>query len=275
MALASLELAAHLFATTSPNNVSAVRDELQQTDVQRWSTSREEIMETLLDLLDLYTQHTTSTVLGTKYSLDDFLRIRLALNKECNENSISRHTAAPASDRPPNGSTLRVANGHPTPVSPPQTGAQQLQNANGNSAAPESGGTLRFMLNPQLASDEMAEVQKYFVEEWEEYEEEIEVPVPRAISRERPSAPPSARDGSRSERGGRDSLPAREDRERERLRDRERELERERASMRDRDRESRRFDDRRFEDRRFDDRRDRRYDDRRYPDERRRRDDRR
>ncbi|KAK3699187.1 RNA polymerase II C-terminal domain kinase beta subunit [Vermiconidia calcicola] len=287
MALASLELAAHLAATTSPNNVSATRDQLQRFNIDTWSTSREEIMETLLDLLDLYTQHTSNTILGLKYSLDDFLRIRLALNKECSENNLSRHTTTPSSDRPANGSTLRVANGHPTPVSPPQPGAQQHLTAAGTQAIPEGGGTLRFMLNPQLAFDEKAEVQKYFVEEWEEYEEEIEIPAPRPQSREREKRPSLDRSvdggvrGGRSDSGGARGREDRErERERERLRASEREIERERARLRDRERErdrDRRYDDRRYDerDRRYDDRRDRRYDDRRPLDDRRRRDDRR
>ena len=297
MALASLELAAHLVASTSSNNTSAIRDELQQFNCQTWSTSREEIMETLLDTLDLYTQHTSNTILGTKYSLDDFLRIRLAFNKECSEKSLPRYTSAPASDRVVNGSTLRVANGHPTPVSPPQPGGQaqtQQQNLNGTQTSPEGGATLRFMLNPQLASDENAVVQKYFVEEWEEYEEEIEVPVARPRSRERqPSDRP--KDGGRSERSDMDTVRGRDERDRpkEQLKDRERDVDRERPRFRDRERErvpererDRRFEDRRDDrrfgdrDRRFDDRRDRRFDDRRfddrrYEDDRRRRDDRR
>lgn len=293
MALASLELAAHLVASSSPNNISAVRDALQQVDLKAWSSSREEIMETLLDLLDLYTQHTTQTILGPKYSLDDFLRIRLAFNKECNESNIPRYTIAPPSDRTANGSTLRVANGHPTPVSPmepcPQAPAPN-QNANGNQAATEGGGTLRFMLDPQLAADEKAQVQKYFVEEWEEYEEEVEVPQPlqqsgereqeRDRDRERPAGDRPRDPPPRADRSDRDGARGREDRERDRerdrVRDREREAERERARVRDADRD-RRYADHRYEDRdrRYDDRRDRRYEDRRYEDERRRREDRR
>ena len=299
MALASLELAAHLVASSSPNNASAIRDEIQQYDVQTWSTSREEIMETLLDALDLYTQHTSNTILGTKYSLEDFLSIRLAFNKECNESHIQRYTTAPPSDRQANGSTLRVSNGHPTPVSPPQPGAQpqgQQQASIGPQATPEGGGTIRFLLNPRLAADEKTEVQKYFVEEWEEYEEEIEIPLPRPPSRERerPSGdrPQDGSRAERSERNPRDAPGGRSDRdrERERLREREREIEHERARIREREREKerererarerdrdRRYDDRRYDDRdrRYDDRRDRRYDDRRFSDDRRRRDDRR
>ena len=276
MALASLELAAHLVASTSPNNVSAIRDELQQYDISAFSTSREEIMETFLDALDMYTQHTASTILGAKYSLDDFLRIRLAFNKECNEKNLPRHVVAQPTERTSNGSTLRVANGHPTPVSPPQPGSQTQQQP-GTQQTPEGGGTLRFVLNPQLAAEEKIEVQKYFVEEWEEYEEEIEVPASR-------SADTASKDGNRSERGDKETSRPKytSDGEKDKPRDRDRDTERDRARIRDRERErdrprDRRFEDRRYDDRdrRYDDRRDRRYDERRFEDDRRRRDDRR
>lgn len=256
LALASLELAAHLTASTSETGASNLEAQLHALNHATWSTSREEVMETLLDALDLYTHHTASTILGTKYGLDDFLRIRLALNKECTDSDIARYTTVPetATDRPAaNGSsTLHVSNGHPTPVSPPQPGGPpQSQNSNGLQTAPDVG-TLRFMLNPRLAADEKGEVQKYFVEEWEEYEEEIEVPVPRSGSYrgDRP------RDFDRRDPEDRRPLPARD--EREMLRQRERELEREQARLRERGR------DRRYDDRRYDDR-ERRYDDRRGP----------
>ena len=276
MALASLELAAHLVVSSSPNNVSTIRDELQQYDLGALSTSREEIMETHLDALDMYTQHTASTILGAKYSLDDFLRIRLAFNKECSEKNLPRYVVAQPTERTSNGSTLRVANGHPTPVSPPQP-ESQTQQQSGTQQTPEGGGTLRFVLNPQLAAEEKTEVQKYFVEEWEEYEEEIEVPTSRA-------AETASKEGNRSERGEKETTRPKytSDGEKDRPRDRDRDVDRDRARIRERERErdrprDRRFEDRRFEDRdrRFDDRRDRRYDERRFEDDRRRRDDRR
>ncbi|KAK4544559.1 hypothetical protein LTR36_004131 [Oleoguttula mirabilis] len=302
-AIACLELASHLHATTSAGAGSAaVIDQVKAIPIGKWSTTRENIMETLLDLLDLYTHHTTATILGTKYSLDDFLRIRLALNKECSEHNIPRYQTAPESvvDRPAvNGATLQVANGHPTPVSPPQPGAQAQSQPKivGVPSLPEGGGTLRFILNPRLAAEEKAEVQKFFVEEWEEYEEEIEIPLPRPKSPERirerekdrekdrekerekdrpertqdarPPTLPAARardSDKRSDGDDRRSLDrrSREDlRERDRDRDRDRERDRERDRTRERDREVERERARtrdRERDRRYDD--DRRYDER-------------
>ena len=267
MAVASLELASHLYAAGTSNESSSIRDSFANFNFEKHSTSREEVMETILDALDLYTHHTLQTLLGAKYGLDDYLRIRLAFNKECSENSLPRFTLATPrdSEQETNGNTLRVQNGHPTPVSPPQpetqTQTQAAQQPNGPST-PEGGGTQRFILNPQLAADEKSDVQKYFVEEWEEFEEEIEVPLPRAPSPDR---------GSGSERSERrpplagpprahPSGPPRGDY---------------RGGGRYEDRRGGRYEDRRYDDRRYDDRRGGggggRYDDRRYDDRRRER----
>lgn len=227
-AAACLEMAAHLEAAKSPS-VTAIRDHLQKDlDYKKWETTRENVMETLLDLLDLYTHHTTSTILGTKYSLDDLLRIRLALNKECSDNAIPRYQTVPesaAAHPSVNGATLQVANGHPTPVSPPDPDAQVIGQpiVTGVPPVPEGGGTLRFVLNPKLAAEEKSEVQKFFTEEWEEYEEELEIPLPkppkpaaptRSMSRERDTRPPpppsiSSRGPSRDHSRDRGPFPPR------------------------------------------------------------------
>ncbi|KAK4506089.1 hypothetical protein PRZ48_004054 [Zasmidium cellare] len=301
LALAGLELAANFKAASSPSSTCTVKDDLQALDLGKWHSTREEVMETLLDALDLYTHNTGSTILGSKYSLDDLLRIRLAFNKECTDSSIARHTTIQPPPSPDNtngtANTLRVANGHPTPVSPPQSGSQPPSQMNGaatSQPAPEGGGTLRFMLDPQRATDERTQVNSYYTEEWEEYEEEIEVPIPRNHSRDhdrrdradrdrdrdsRPPREPRDFEERRGPRGDRTPQHPR-DRERERVReslaDREREAERERARLRDRERD-RRYDDRRYEDRergsdrRYDDRRERDRDGRRYYEDDRRR----
>lgn len=299
LAFAMLELAARLLDEQS------VLAQMQGANLDRWYTTREETMEVILDSVDLYIQHTTASILGTRYSLDDFLRVRLALKKECDDSGIPRNCAAPAQTAP----TSKVQNGHPTPVSPPQAASAQPPQPAPPApqfAAPVAGGTLRFMLNPHLAKTERDTVDNYFKEEWEEYEEEIEIPLPRSERPERrTTGPPSSRASSRDRRSDRDDrefdrrpprpgAPPRDrdrrdrpppphrlyddrrDRDRghgprDRDRDRDRDYERDRRPPRDRHGDR----DRRYEDerRRYDDR-DRRYDDRRF-DDRRPRDDRR
>lgn len=169
LALAMLELAARL------QGADSIVDAMEKYDLGKVHTAREEIMETMLDSVDLYIQHTTTTTLGTRYTLDEFLRLRLALKKECDSHNFARNCVAPV-QLP---QTTKVQNGHPTPVSPPQTDATQPLPAPVilEHAPPVLGGTLRFMLNPKLAHDEREIVDSHFKEEWEEYEEEIEVPL--------------------------------------------------------------------------------------------------
>jgi CTD kinase subunit beta len=282
LALSMLELAARLL---NAENVLLAIDSYDLTKVE---TTRDETMETILDSLDLYIQHTAASMLGTQYSLDDFLRLRLALKKECDSNSIPRHCAAPAQAPPAQVlPASKVQNGHPTPVSPPQNGTATTQVLPApirlEHRPPVSGGTLRFMLNPQLAHDERKQVEDFFIEEWEEYEEEIEVPLPRT---ERRQGPPSSRASSR---GARSDDHRREERERlpprnfdDHRREERARVDRERERLYDRDsrrpppsRDSRRYEDssRRYPD---DSHRDRRYDERpRYDDRRPPRDDRR
>ncbi|KAK3669788.1 RNA polymerase II C-terminal domain kinase beta subunit, partial [Recurvomyces mirabilis] len=216
MALACLELATQLHAASTGNET--FQEQIKAFDYEKAGTTRGEIMETLLDLLDLYTHHTANSILGTKYSLDDFLRIRLVLNKECTDDSIPRFTSAPEStaiNTVQAGETLSLANGHPTPVSPPQAGAPnapQTLPAPQMPSLPEGGGTLRFMLDPRLVVEEKAEIKKFYTQEWEEVEEEIEIPIPqppRSVVRSRSRDRHSNRDSNR-------------DRDRDRDRDRER-----------------------------------------------------
>ncbi|KAK4554040.1 RNA polymerase II C-terminal domain kinase beta subunit [Recurvomyces mirabilis] len=183
MALACLELATQLYAAATGDETFL--KQIKAFDYEKAGSTRGEIMETLLDLLDLYTHHTANSILGTKYSLDDFLRIRLILNKECTDDSIPRFTSAPEStaiNTVQAGETLSLANGHPTPVSPPQAGAPnapQTLPAPQMPSLPDGGGTLRFMLDPRLVAEEKAEVKKFYTQEWEEVEEEIEIPIPQ------------------------------------------------------------------------------------------------
>lgn len=281
LALAMLELAARL------TNTEDVLAAIHAYDLEKVNTTREQTMETILDSCDLYIQHTTAATLGTRYTIDDFLRLRIALKKECDATNLPRNCEAPTQL----ASVTKVQNGHPTPVSPPQPDSNQALPAPVilEHAPPVAGGTLRFMLNPQLAHDERETVESYFKEEWEEYEEEIEVPIPRAErerererekERQRPAhpGPPSSRASSRgrdSDRGPPHRSSNYDDRREERARvDRERAFDRDNRRPPPRERDGR--DNRRYEEdtrRRYPD--ERRYDDRNRYDDRRRGDDRR
>jgi CTD kinase subunit beta len=169
LAIACLELAARLHTMDTGRLVDAgvVR-------YSKWSTSRAEIMETLLDLLDLYTHHRASSAVGPLYPLETFNNIRIGLNQEASVAKIPRY-ASYASE-----GTVKAQNG--SNGSKPRNGAHPKTSATPAIQTPASAMgshgqdvTVRFMLDAARARAERSEVDKYHQIEQEEYE--VEVPV--------------------------------------------------------------------------------------------------
>ena len=65
--------------------------ERMERDYQKWGINRSQIMETLLDLLDLYIHYRGSTSINT-IPLDAFLQIRIPLNEEMDKRKLPRYT---------------------------------------------------------------------------------------------------------------------------------------------------------------------------------------
>ena len=169
---------------------------------KRWRTSRPEVMgmsndldssisscltisnlETLLDLLDLYTHHRASTIVGQDHALETFISIRIDLNQEASANKYPRYFQSHAKKSITNGT--KAANGTVdskakkpvTPITSPREESLRditSPTANGGSKPGLKEGTVRFMLNPQRARDEKNAVAEFFKVEEEEYEIEVE-----------------------------------------------------------------------------------------------------
>ncbi|KAF2870788.1 cyclin-like protein [Massariosphaeria phaeospora] len=147
----------------------------------KWSTGRAEVMETLLDLLDLYIHHRASTTVGPLYSLETFLNIRITLNQEASAAKIPRFTlyasdSGAGSQGTSNGAKARNGIDPTSPLTPATPGTVSP----GTVQAPTSAigirgqnGTVRFMLDAARARDERSEVDKYHKNEEEEYEVEV------------------------------------------------------------------------------------------------------
>jgi CTD kinase subunit beta len=194
-------------------------------------------VETLLDLLDLYTHHRVNTALGPYYSLETFISIRITLNDEASAAKIPRYAtyASEAASSDPKGTNgVKPRNGiDPTSPLAPPTPATPGTISPGTTQPPKSAigvrgqsGTVRFMTDAKRAQDEKKAVDRYWIAEEEEYE--VEVPNEPEV---RDRAPDRDRERPRE--------PLR-DRERERERQRERERDRDRDRERDRDWDSRR-----------------------------------
>ena len=154
-------------------------------------------LETLLDLLDLYTHHRGSTAVGPRHSANDFIAIRIALNQEAENSHLARHTTTLAPPTP-NGAVVTPSS-NPSPLSPrttnnkmrpPTSNAKKpasstyddfisdpvTDTANGGAAKPGlRDGTVRFMLDPKRAREEKETVRQFFKLEEEEYEVEVEI----------------------------------------------------------------------------------------------------
>ena len=150
------------------------------------------LIETLLDLVDLYTHHRAVTTVGQRFSLETFISIRIALNQEASAKKYPRYTMTDKEvDAKHNGSTKATNGAKPkgpqTPTSPHDNRWKEHTSPTSTNGASKPGlkdGTVRFMLDPKRAKDEKKTVREFFEVEEEEYE--IEVPraeVPRVSRR--------------------------------------------------------------------------------------------
>ncbi|KAL9582713.1 MAG: hypothetical protein Q9212_003134 [Teloschistes hypoglaucus] len=155
-------------------------------DYEKWQTTRQEIMETLLDLLDLYTHHRASTIVGQDYVLERFISMRITLNQEASaedaprfthsnrKNGLTNGTTSNGVKEPKNSSSPREITTPKDVKSPQPLG---LTSVTGTPVQGKPGlkeGTVRFMLDPERARDEKHAVADFFKMEEEEYEVEVE-----------------------------------------------------------------------------------------------------
>lgn len=166
----------------------------------KWSTRRAEVIETILDLTDLYTHFQKSSIIGVQHPIEKFLQIRMKLNEEVeNHPPLTRYTEQHEAAKT-NGHKLkgRTPKTPVTPASPADmrvTGHNGMNGPNGKDYSPanmsprSSGsgrkgvgargqeGTVRFMLDAAEAKQERDTVAEYHKVEYEEYEIEVDEPI--------------------------------------------------------------------------------------------------
>ncbi|KAF3394674.1 Zinc-regulated transporter 2 [Penicillium rolfsii] len=131
-------------------------------DYEKFYTSRKEVMETLLDLLELYTHSRPSTTVGPDFPADQFLKVRIPLNQEARDKQLPRY-CGPEIPTPAEKSGIRQRPLHPlTPVA--ANGDRRGESGSGRDAP------LRFILDPEWAEQEGLQVSEFFKVETEEYE---------------------------------------------------------------------------------------------------------
>ncbi|EXJ81696.1 hypothetical protein A1O1_07761 [Capronia coronata CBS 617.96] len=189
MAFACLELAGRLLGEEN-------QDIWQGRDYATWKIDRGMVMETLLDLLELYTHHRTSTTVGPDFPVDTFLEVRIPLNLESEEKHLPRYTEwvdrpgdAPYRGYGPagglngnakaNGSHSRSSSKNVSPkdaiTSPSTNSSSGVASASTAATSIPGGiaavrqrvgdrgreGTVRFILNPDRERDERAIVELF------------------------------------------------------------------------------------------------------------------
>lgn len=183
MAFACTELAA--LVTESAEDQRIINNLTK--DYAKWSTSRAEVVETILDLLDLYTHFQKSSDVGPKYNIELFIQIRIKYNQEVEQTpGLSRYTEyhefvktngfktnvkTPKTPiTPASPSDIRANGASPATLSPRSSGSQKKFGVHGQ-------GTIRFMQDAEQAKREREIVDEYHKVEYEEYEVEVEEPI--------------------------------------------------------------------------------------------------
>ncbi|CAK7273917.1 RNA polymerase II C-terminal domain kinase beta subunit [Sporothrix epigloea] len=181
MAIAVIELTARLLR----RQVERVRHFTSSNECDHHS-SRACVVETLLDLLDLYTQFTKSTQVGSQFRLDDFINIKIQINQEVADDPGLHRTASYCETCAPDEGDVHGVSMLLTPgsVQSPGTTGPLSSTGTGSGAAAaklnpmKNGETLRFLFDPIALRQEKAEVAEYFKEEYTEEVVEVEEPAP-------------------------------------------------------------------------------------------------
>ncbi|KAL3427518.1 C-type cyclin [Phlyctema vagabunda] len=166
-----------------------------------WHTSRGEILETIFDLLDLYTHFQKATTIGPLYTIESFIAIRIKLNQEMEEKKgTSRFTEMLESTKTNGHKAGKTPKTPKTPASPSDARASAKEVVSPATLSPRSAGsgrrgmgvrgqegTVRFMLDAEEAKKEKEIAAAFFKVEYEDYEIEVEEPIrPEKHERERP-----------------------------------------------------------------------------------------
>ena len=139
------------------------------------------LVETLFDLLELYTHNRGSTCVGPQFPSDTFLKVRIPLNQEAEAQGLPRFTnwTNDRAPKAPNGFKITSSNSNKPPGATENGDSRihPLIPVAANGERPKAGergrdGAVRFMIDPECANNEKSHVAQFFKVEMEEYEVE-------------------------------------------------------------------------------------------------------
>lgn len=173
LVLAILELTA-LLLDTDPERTKEFKKAVP------WHTDRACVLETMLDLLDLYTQFPKSTKNGARFELQKLMDVKIDINNLVAREKYQRYRGWCDRCAPDVLDTRSVTPGSAT--SPATNPSLPGSNSVKRKRAP-SEGTQRFVFDAGEARKEKELVTRYFDDEYEEHEVEVEEPIREAEPR--------------------------------------------------------------------------------------------
>ncbi len=167
LVLAVLELTA-LLLDTSPEKTNEFKT------AAAWHTERACVLETMLDLLDLYTQFPKSTKVGVRFALNKVMDVKIDINNLVAKGKHQRYHGWCERCAPDVLDTRSVTPGSATSpaTNPSLPGSSSVK----RKRAP-SEGTQRFVFDADEARKEKDLVTRHFNDEYEEQEVEVEEPI--------------------------------------------------------------------------------------------------
>ncbi|KAK4096086.1 cyclin-like protein [Parathielavia hyrcaniae] len=148
-----------------------------------WHSERSCVLETTVDLLDLYTQFPKSTKVGPRFALDKVMNVKISINNLVAKEKHQYHgwcdRCAPE--------LLDTRSLTPASATSPVTNPSLHGSSSTKRKRAPSEGTQRFVFDAAEARREKEIVARYFNDEYEEDEVEVEEPIrepePRQPSR--------------------------------------------------------------------------------------------
>lgn len=204
MVMAVVELTARARPAADKHEHDIVR--IHRFAARRRQYDRDAVVETMLDLLDLYVQHHKATKVGALFDLNTFIDIKIRLNTDLDATASPRYLfhCSRCEVADPNPLTPIAPGASPTTAAPSATAAGSWPpDASIRRTARGQDGTMRFVFDPEAADKEQAKAGEFFKDEYEEYEVEVDEPVA--------PPPPYERDGGGGRGGYRGSYRDRGD----------------------------------------------------------------
>ncbi|KAI1297566.1 hypothetical protein F5Y03DRAFT_277987 [Xylaria venustula] len=165
-------------------------------DPKEYYTCKEWVGELMLDVLDLYTDHYRSTLLGKEINPQTFIDVKIKVNKQMEAAHIPRYQHFCAEcEREGFPSPSYAGSASPSPGSPPGTNSTIKRGPKGLE------GTYRFLFDADEVRREREAYEDYTRDEWDEWEEEVEELIPERESRRRADLGPEPRGPPREPRG--------------------------------------------------------------------------